>query len=225
MQDKNFIKEMNCEIDKVIKFKKPCLIALSGYPGSGKTFIARTLSKELGIFLLSNDYVRNYYYQFTEDYSEEKRLEIEDKVSSINNLRLKILLDTRTSFVYDRDFNLKEDFDKFEMVSKILRMKLIKIKVNSSDFHNLEEIKKITMDYNKVYPGIIGDKVEYQSSFDEETYYQIKMRKPHSLPDDFYDFVINNDNNQYFNEQVKTMVKALNDDYLVRRKWKLGEII
>ena len=107
MQDKNFIKEMNSEIRKVIKFKKPCLIALSGYPGSGKTDIARTLSKELGIFLLSNDYVRNYYYQFTKDYSEEKRLEIESKVSSINSLRLKMLLGTRTSFVFDRDFIYK----------------------------------------------------------------------------------------------------------------------
>ncbi len=218
MSDKNFIKEMNSEISKVIKYKKPCVIALSGYSGSGKTDIARILSKELGVFLLSNDYVRNYYYQFTEDYSEEKRLEIEDKVSSINNLRLKILLGTRTSFVYDRDFNLKEDFDKFEMVSKILRMKLIKIKVNSTDTHNLEEIKRITMDYNKVYPGVIGDKVEYQSSFDDETYYQIKMRKPHTLSDNFYDFVINNDGSEHFEEQVKIMVKSLNDDYLVRRK-------
>ena len=218
MQDKNFIKEMNSEIRKVIKFKKPCLIALSGYPGSGKTDVARTLSKELGIFLLSNDYVRNYYYQFTTDYSEEKRLEIESKVSSINNLRLKILLGTSTSFVYDRDFNLKEDFDKFQMLSKILRMKLIKIKVNSTDSHNLEEIKRMNMDYNIVYPGVIGDNVEYQSTFDEGTYYQIKMRKPHSLPDDFYDFVINNDSSDHFEEQVKTMVKSLNRDYLVRRK-------
>ena len=52
MQDKDFIKEMNAEISKVIKYKNPCVIALSGYPGSGKTEIARTLSKELGIFLL-----------------------------------------------------------------------------------------------------------------------------------------------------------------------------
>lgn len=35
MQDKNFIEEMNSEISKVIKHKKPCVITLSGYPGSG----------------------------------------------------------------------------------------------------------------------------------------------------------------------------------------------
>ena len=218
MLDKSFIKEMGSEISKVIKYKKPCVIVLSGYPGSGKTEIARTLSKDLGIFLLSNDYVRNYYYQFTTDYSEEKRLEIESKVSRINNFRLLMLLGTRTSFVYDRDFNLEHDFEKIERLSKVLRMKLIKVKVNSTDTHNLEEIKRITMDYNEVYPDVIGDNVEYQSSFDEETYYQIKIRKPHSLPDDFYDFVINNDSSEHFEEQVQIMVKSLNHDYLVRRK-------
>lgn len=70
----------------------------------------------------------------------------------------------------------------------------------------------------KVYLDIIGDKVEYQSPFDDETYYQIKMRKPHTLPDNFYDFVINNDSSEHFEEEVKIMVKSLNDDYLVRRK-------
>ena len=218
MEKKDFISEMNVEISKVITYKKPCVIALSGYAFSGKTEIARTLSKELGIFLLSNDYVRNYYYQFTTDYSEEKRLEIESKVSNINNLRLKILLGTRTSFVYDRDFNLEKDFNRLDILLQILRMKLVKIKVNSTDSHNLEKIKNMTMDYNKVYDGVIGDKVEYQSPFDDETYYQIKMRKPHMLPDNFYDFVINNDGSEHFEEQVKIMVKSLNDDYLVRRK-------
>ena len=62
-------------------------------------------------------------------------------------------------------------------------MRLIKIKVNSTDSHNLFEISNMVMDYGKVYEGVSGDKVEYQSSFDEEAYYQIKTRKPHTLPD------------------------------------------
>lgn len=49
MQDKDFVKEMDLAINKVIKYKKPCVIALSGYAFSGKTEVARTLSKELGI--------------------------------------------------------------------------------------------------------------------------------------------------------------------------------
>lgn len=216
MQDKDFIKEMNAEISKVIKYKNPCVIALSGYPGSGKTEIARTLSKELGIFLLSNDYVRNYYYQFTKDYSEKKHLEIEEKVSNINNLRLRTLLLSRTSFVYDRDFNLEKDFNRLDLLLQILRMRLIKIKVNSTDSHNLLEISSMVMDYDKFYPGVIGDKVEYQGTFDEETYYQIKMRNPHILPDKFFDFVIDNADYLQFKEQTKDLVKTLEEDYLVR---------
>lgn len=218
MEKKDFIREMNDEISKVITYKKPCVIALSGYAFSGKTEIARTLSKELGIFLLSNDYVRNYYYQFTKDYSEKKRLEIEDKVSSINNLRLRTLLLSRTSFVYDRDFNLEKDFNRLDILLQILRMRLIKIKVNSTDSHNLSEMSSMVMDYDKVYPGVIGDKVEYQSSFDEETYYQIKTRKPHTLPDQFFDFVIDNDDPLKFKDQTKTLVKIIKENYLVRRK-------
>lgn len=218
MQDKDFVKEMDLSINKVIKYKKPCVIALSGYAGSGKTEVARTLSKELGIFLLSNDYVRNYYYQFTNDYSENKRLEIESKVRKINNLRLRKLLKTRTSFVYDRDFSLKRDFDKFKILSKVLGMQLIKINVKADDSHNLEKIKDLVLDYDKIYPFVIGDNVEYQSPFDDVTYYQIKKRKPHTLPDEYYDYVIDNTSDEHFAELLKVLVKSLNEDYLKNKK-------
>ena len=72
-------------------------------------------------------------------------------------------------------------------------MDLIKIKVNSIDIENLERIKNRIMDYSKIYEGVIGDKVEYLSSYPEEVYYQIKDRKPQTLPDDFFDYVVNVD--------------------------------
>lgn len=216
--NKEFIKEMNREISKVTTYKTPCVIILSGDPFCGKTELARTLSKELEIFLLSSDYIRNYYYQFTDDYSEEKRLEIEDVVNNINQFRLDKLLNTRTSFVYDRDFNKREEFEKIKEYTDSYGFQLIKIKVDSTDSHNLEEIRKVVMDYNKIYPGVIGDKIEYQSSFDDETYYRIKMRKPHDLSDEFFDFVINNDNEEHFREQTKALVKTLREDYLVITK-------
>ena len=72
-------------------------------------------------------------------------------------------------------------------------MDLIKIKVNSTDIENLERIKSRIMDYSKIYEGVIGDKVEYLSSYPEDVYYQIKDRKPQTLPDDFFDYVVNGD--------------------------------
>jgi adenylate kinase family enzyme len=209
MGNEDFKKEMNEELSRVVTYKKPIVITLSGYPGSGKTDVARTLSTELGIYLLSNDYVRNYFYQFTNDYSEEKRLEIESLVSRINKYRLTKLLLMRKSFVYDRDFSLEEEFIKLERLTKLLQLKLIKIKINSTDEHNLEAISNIIMDYNKIYPFVIGDKVEYLSPFDTTTYYEIKERKPHTIEDDFYDYVIDNNEVNQFKKDTFNIVKSI----------------
>ena len=76
---KKFLKEMN--FDNVKKYKKPCLITLSGLPGSGKTYVAKELSKNLGIFVLSNDYVRNYFYKYESGMSFEQ---IQKNVDKIN---------------------------------------------------------------------------------------------------------------------------------------------
>lgn len=73
-------------------------------------------------------------------------------------------------------------------------MDLIKIKVNSNDEDNLNRIATRVMDYSKIYDGVIGDKVEYLSSYPEEVYYQIKNRKPQLLPDDFFDYIVDSEN-------------------------------
>ena len=200
----DFKNEMNQEIKKVTKYNKPFIITFSGLPECGKTTIARELSKDLGIFLLSNDYIRNYFYQFTREYNEEVRKEIERKVKKINLYRLKKLLMSRTSFVYDRDFNTEEQYKRLDMIRKFVRMNLVKIKVNSTDEGNLERIKNRDMDYNKIYKGVIGDKVEYLSSFPEDEYYEIKSRKPQMLSDDFFDYVIDGEN-----IDIKTLEKSI----------------
>lgn len=200
----DFKNEMNQEIKKVTKYNKPFIITFSGLPECGKTTIARELSKDLGIFLLSNDYIRNYFYQFTREYNEKVRKEIERKVKKINLYRLKKLLMSRTSFVYDRDFNTEEQYKRLDMIRKFARMNLVKIKVNSTDEGNLERIKNRDMDYNKIYKGVIGDKVEYLSSFPEDEYYEIKSRKPQMLSDDFFDYVIDGEN-----IDIKTLEKSI----------------
>jgi cytidylate kinase len=190
----DFKSEICQDINKVTQYDKPFIITFSGLPECGKTMIARQLSKDLGIFLLSNDYVRNYFYQFTKEYNEEIRKEIERKVKKINLYRLKKLLMTRTSFVYDRDFNIEEQYKILDIIGKLVHMDLIKIKVNSTDEENLKRIKNRNMDYNKIYEGVIGDKVEYLSSYPEEEYYKIKSRKPQMIPDEFFDYVLDSEN-------------------------------
>ena len=190
----DFKKDLKEEIKKTISYDRPFIVTFSGLPECGKTEIARELSKDLKIYLLSNDYVRNYFYQFTTDYSEENRKKIEQQVRRINLYRITKLLLTGTSFAYDKDFNTEEQFKILQIAKKIRNMDLIKIKVNSNDEDNLNRIAARVMDYSKIYDGVIGDKVEYLSSYPEEVYYQIKNRKPQLLPDDFFDYIVDSEN-------------------------------
>ncbi len=64
------------------------------------------------------------------------------------------------------------------------------------------------MDYNKIYEGVIGDNVEYLSSFSKEDYYDIKERIPISLDDSYADYVINNmDDILVLADEIKSDIK------------------
>lgn len=94
-------------------------------------------------------------------------------------------------------------FKKIELLTKIFNYQIIKIKINSvSDSVNLSRIKRRKDEDTRILDsGIIGDKI---SSFyhSEQTYYDIKSRKPQLLDDNFFDYVLDNDGDleKYINE-------------------------
>ena len=67
----NFIEEL--DTSKVERMKKPFVVVIFGLPGSGKTHVSQILAKELGVYLLSGDYVRLHYYKILEDSFAAKR--------------------------------------------------------------------------------------------------------------------------------------------------------
>jgi len=207
--EKDFVQEM--DLDRTVKLDKPFVVILSGLPGSGKSHLARQLSKNLKIYLLSSDYIRNYYYQFTKDYSEKMRKEIEKKVSEINENRIRKLIGNKISFVLDKDLNKKEYVDKFLKDYNIEEnYKIVKIKINSSDENNIERILNRKMNYNEIDSDIIGDNISYQSSFSKEVYYEIKERKPQELLDSYFDHVIDNNGTiEEFENQINYLINNI----------------
>ena len=181
------------EIDRAKKYDKPFLIIISGNPGSGKTFLAWTLSKYLKIVCLSNDYIRNEIYQSVILKNEEMRLEVEKLVKEIANKRLEKLFSSRASFVYDMNVNNKKQLDEWKKYANENNYHLIKIKINSKDIDNIKRVGDRKLDYNKSNNLVIGDNVLYGNNFKEEEYFKIKARKPIELKDNVFDYIIDND--------------------------------
>ena len=187
------IENLTKEIDRAEKYDKPFRIISSGNPGSGKTLLAWTLSKDINIGCRSNDYIRNKIYQNVILKNEETRLEVEKLVKDTANKRLEKLFSLRTSFVYDMNVNNKKQLDEWIKYARENNYLLIKIKINSKDIDNIKRIEKRTLDYNKKDSSVIGDNTFYSNNFEEEEYYKIKARKPLELSENDFDYIIDND--------------------------------
>lgn len=204
MKRKNFIKDMN--LKDVRKYKKPQMVLLSGYPGTGKTYLAKKLSRKYKFFLLSTDYVRNYFYINKNEVKDESK--IPSKVAKINRLRLLKLLLRRKSFVLDKDVNTLEELGSYIKLSKLFSYDLTIIGLESTDEKNTKRIEKRVMDYNIQDNSVIGDNVCYSSSYPSWCYYDIKDRKPRFIDDSDLDYKIkNNGSLEDFNMNIDKVLE------------------
>lgn len=195
------------EIQKAKRYKEPFIIMLTGLPGSGKTHLSQELSRQLKIYLLSTDYIRNYFYQSITEHTEDNQIYIEDKVKKIINDKLQILVDNNISFVLDKGLNNLDEYNKniFSKYKKIL----IKI-ISEDDNKNIERIQKRKLDFNNKDDTIIGDNLAYSSSYSAGTYYRIKENKKVDIPDTFYDIIIeNNGSLDEYNIKIKGIIEKI----------------
>lgn len=176
---KDFINDVNYEDAK--PYNPSFLVTIAAYDGKRKLDFARLTSSKLKTFLLSNDYVRNYY--LSKGFSSSK---VEDLVRNINEQRLKLLKDNKISVVFDANFNNDESYERVLGDG----YQVIKVKIETNDVDNVREITKRNYEPSKVIKGVIGDKYQYESSYDENTYYEIKRRKQINLPDECFYYVI-----------------------------------
>lgn len=207
--NKDFINKS--QLKKTTKYNIPAIIIMNGYPGSGKTYLTRNLSHELGVFVLSNDYVRTYCYVkfgYSSESKKNKRL-----VASINKIRLANLLLHKISFVLDADINSLECLEQLILISKVFGYSLINIKIESNnDFNNIERIQNRIMDFQKYDDLVIGDNVNYSTAYSSTEYFDIKQRKPRVIDDCYFDFIITNDDTlSEFDAEIKGVVKKLGE--------------
>ncbi len=188
MKKKNFIKEMN--LKDVKNYKRPQMVLLSGYPGTGKTHLAKKMSRKYKFFLLSNDYIRSYFHVHKNEIKSEAL--IPSMVLKINKLRLMKLLLRRKSFVLDMDLNSIHELRKFKMISTLFLYDLTMFSLESKDEQNIERIGKRVVDFNIKDNAVVGDNVCYSSPFNSSCYYSIKRRKPRFIDDSNFDYKIKN---------------------------------
>ena len=205
-------------LDKTVKYKIPCVITLSGLPGSGKTTCAKVLSKNLKVFIISNDFIRHKYMDKEKEIDDKERKKVERKILLLNFKRILNLYFNKSSFVLDKDANSIDKFKMFELLNKLFKYQMIKIKINSTDdSKNLDRIKNRLNNNISLNEGVIGDNIDYKHCYSPKTYYEIKSRKPQLLEDDFFDYVITNDGDF---ETYLSNLEEICEDILVKKMEK-----
>ena len=199
--EKNFVEEMEREAVRVKEYIPPIAILITADAGAGKFELARKLSRELSVYLLSNDYIRNYYYREVADADDST---LQKKVAEINDERLSFLISHRISFVYDHNIH---NMDCYEEVHKKLHnnsFKVFKIRIHSNDNYNIKAIRDRKMDYDKKDLSVIGDYVYYSRGYSEDLYWKIKQDKKITIEDDWFDYVIHRtDDEEQFNKDIE----------------------
>jgi adenylylsulfate kinase-like enzyme len=166
-------------------YKKPFIIALCGYSGSGKSFVSRLFSRNLGTYIIAGDKVRGYLYKI--NYSDNFYT-INDLTNKITDLRIKKVLDNNIPVVLDRSISSIEQLEDL----KKYNVDIIFIKLNSTHEENIKRIlsKKNKEDVKEI-SGTYGDIGHYSGVSSIELYNEIKDRKVYNIPDNLFDYQIN----------------------------------
>lgn len=209
---------MKDEVRKVIEeervkpeetYQKPFLILLTGNVGSGKSLVSQILSKELNLYLISGDYIRNIIkkrYPAIDLHSEEVR--------QTNNIvcleEMKYCIDNKYSIILDRSVSNKKDLST---ITERVDLPIIFIKIVSSEAENIKRVKK-RKEENEILIPHYGHQESKSGVATEEEYNKIKERKVYDLEDSIYDYFIDTNtslSNLY--EQLTTIKNQIQEKY------------
>lgn len=165
-------------------YSQPFMIMISGYSGSGKSHVARVLSKELSLYIVSGDNIRQRLYQ-DETYSHVFK-DIQAITNEVCDKEIEKLLQNHISIVLDRSVSSMETREKL----KEYGMPFYHIEITSDDEQNIERIiKRNDEDKSVVHEGY-GDTGSYSGMDSREEYMEIKERKVYDIPSELFDYHI-----------------------------------
>ena len=165
-------------------YESPFIVALCGYSGSGKSHVSRILSKELGLYIVGGDTVRQQIYQDP----ELKNLpldEIQDLTNEISNQKIKKILNQKMSIVIDRSVSALKYLNRL----KEYQVPIYLIHLISDHEQNIERVMNRYQEPQKDLDGY-GDIDSKSGVHTREMYEEIKERKVYDIPKELFDYQI-----------------------------------
>ncbi|MBO5477714.1 MAG: AAA family ATPase [Clostridia bacterium] len=165
------------------KYDTPFIVAMSGHCGSGKSHIAKILSKELKLYIVGGDSVRRKIRK--EPTWLQEVTNIDALANEICYLEIEKLLKENVSIVVDKSTSSTKDLENLE------RYNVPVILINLISSHELNK-KRITQRSNTEIIDIpsYGDIDSISGVVTEELYNQVLGRKIYNIPLDRFDYTI-----------------------------------
>lgn len=180
------------------KYKSPFIITMCGHVGSGKSTIAKILSKELSAYIVGGDKIRNIYY--LDEKANHDIVHINKVVDAVTTKEVQYLLSNGVSIIFDRSVSSKKNLASLkEACNNVIAINLI-----SDHKINLERIKKRD-ENNIVISGCYGDVEPESGVTTEEVYNEILNRKVYDLEDNDFDYTIDT------TKSIESVIKQAND--------------
>ena len=185
-------------------YQHPFLILLTGNVGSGKSLVAQILSKELNLYLISGDNIRN----IIKDLYPEINLDIPE-VRQTNNIicleEMKYCINNKYSIILDRNVSSQDDLSYIE---EKIDLPIIFIKIISSTKEDIKRVKKRNQQQELIIPHY-GHQDSRSGVVTEEEYNKIKERKIYDLDNSIYDYFINTNVSL---DELKISLRSIIDD-------------